>query len=69
MEKTSKIYVAGHRGLAGSAFVRRLEAEGYNNIITGCHKYVPFARFADWRQSWVSQTEIIVDMTSAMLFF
>jgi len=37
MKKTSKIYIAGHRGLAGSAFVRRLEAEGYNNIITRSH--------------------------------
>ncbi len=34
MEKTSKIYVAGHRGLVGSALVRRLKTEGYNNIIT-----------------------------------
>lgn len=33
MEKTSKIYVAGHRGLAGSAIVRALEANGYTNII------------------------------------
>ena len=37
MEKTSKIYVAGHRGLVGSAFVRRLEAEGYGNIVTRSH--------------------------------
>lgn len=34
MEKDSKIYVAGHRGLVGSAIVRKLEAEGYTNIIT-----------------------------------
>lgn len=33
MEKNSKIYVAGHRGLVGSAIVRRLEREGYNNLI------------------------------------
>lgn len=33
MEKNSKIYVAGHRGLAGSAIMRRLQAEGYKNII------------------------------------
>lgn len=34
MEKLSKIYVAGHRGLVGSAIVRKLQAEGYCNIIT-----------------------------------
>lgn len=34
MEKNAKIYVAGHRGLVGSAIVRALEAKGFNNIIT-----------------------------------
>lgn len=33
MEKTSKIFVAGHRGMVGSAIVRKLQAEGYNNLI------------------------------------
>jgi GDP-L-fucose synthase len=33
VKKESKIYVAGHRGMAGSALVRRLAKEGYNNII------------------------------------
>lgn len=33
MEKTAKIYVAGHRGMVGSAIVRKLKAEGYSNII------------------------------------
>jgi GDP-L-fucose synthase len=34
MEKSSKIYVAGHRGMVGSAIVRKLESLGFNNIIT-----------------------------------
>jgi len=33
MDKDSKIYVAGHRGLVGSSIVRKLKSEGYNNII------------------------------------
>ena len=33
MEKNSKIYVAGHKGLVGSAITRRLQAEGYSNLI------------------------------------
>ena len=34
MEKTAKIYVAGHRGMVGSAIVRHLQAAGYMNIVT-----------------------------------
>ena len=34
MKQTDKIYVAGHRGMVGSAIKRRLETLGYNNIIT-----------------------------------
>jgi GDP-L-fucose synthase len=34
MEKQDKIYVAGHRGMVGSAIVRKLQAEGYTNIVT-----------------------------------
>lgn len=37
MEKTAKIYVAGHRGLVGSAIVRNLEAKGYTNILKRTH--------------------------------
>lgn len=34
LNKESKIFVAGHRGMVGSAIVRKLEKEGYKNIIT-----------------------------------
>ena len=37
MNKTSKIYVAGHRGLVGSAIVKNLTCKGYTNIITRTH--------------------------------
>lgn len=37
MRKDSKIYVAGHRGMVGSAIVRELERQGYHNIITRTH--------------------------------
>lgn len=33
MNKDSKIYVAGHRGMVGSAILRKLQQEGYNNIV------------------------------------
>ncbi|WP_163131634.1 GDP-L-fucose synthase [Agarivorans sp. Alg241-V36] len=34
MDQNSRIYVAGHRGMVGSAIVRQLEASGYSNIVT-----------------------------------
>ena len=34
MEKDAKIYIAGHRGMVGSAIVRKLQAEGYQNLLT-----------------------------------
>lgn len=37
MDKDAKIYVAGHRGLVGSALVRELEKKGYKNIICRTH--------------------------------
>ena len=38
MEKTSKIYIAGHRGLVGAAILRRLKEAGYENFILRTHK-------------------------------
>ena len=38
MEKSYKIYVAGHRGLVGSAIVRNLKVKGYDNVIGRTHK-------------------------------
>ena len=37
MQKHSRIYVAGHRGLVGSALIRALQAQGYINLITRTH--------------------------------
>ncbi len=37
MDKNAKIYVAGHRGMVGSAIVRKLAAAGYANIVTRSH--------------------------------
>ncbi|MGZ8271550.1 MAG: GDP-L-fucose synthase family protein [Methylophilus sp.] len=37
MDKFAKIYVAGHRGLVGSALIRQLIAQGYKNIVTRTH--------------------------------
>jgi GDP-L-fucose synthase len=37
MNQNSKIYIAGHRGMVGSAIVRELQKQGYNNLITKTH--------------------------------
>ncbi len=44
MEKDSKIYIAGHRGLVGSAIMRRLKAEGYKNLLTHTHTELDLTR-------------------------
>ena len=38
MEKTSKIYIAGHTGLVGSAILRGLQSQGYGNLILRTHQ-------------------------------
>ena len=37
MDKNAKIYIAGHRGLAGSAIMRELERQGFANIVVRTH--------------------------------
>lgn len=44
MEKSSRIYVAGHRGMVGSAICRALENAGYCNIVTRTHKELDLTR-------------------------
>lgn len=44
MEKNSKIYVAGHKGMVGSAIVRELQKQGYTNIITKTHSELDLCR-------------------------
>ena len=44
MDKNARIYVAGHRGMVGSAIVRELNRQGYSNIITRTHKGLDLCR-------------------------
>jgi len=60
MEKLSKIYVAGHRGMVGSAIVRKLHAHGYENLILRSHDELDLCNqqavqtfFADQRPDYV----------------
>src|SRR5574344_1311792 len=47
MKHSSKIFVAGHRGMVGSAIVRELQRQGYNNIITRTHSELDLCRQDD----------------------
>jgi GDP-L-fucose synthase len=47
LNKNSKIYVAGHRGLVGSAIVRRLQAGGYANLVFRTHSELDLTRQAN----------------------
>ena len=47
MDKNSKIYVAGHRGMVGSAIVRELQRQGYHNLVLRTHKELDLTRQAE----------------------
>jgi len=47
MDLKSKIYIAGHRGLVGSALVRNLQDRGYSNLITRTHTELDLTRQAE----------------------
>ena len=47
MNKDSKIYVAGHRGMVGSAIVRELLRQGYTNLVVRTHRELDLTRQAD----------------------
>ena len=47
MEKHAKIYVAGHRGMVGSAIVRELQRQGYDNLVFRTHNELDLTRQTD----------------------
>jgi len=47
MNKNSRIYIAGHKGLVGSAIVRKLQSEGYSNLVLRSHQELDLLRQAE----------------------
>lgn len=65
MDRTKKIYVAGHRGLVGSALVRKLEAEGFTNIIARTHQELDLTRQAEVEKFFEEEKPAYVILAAA----
>lgn len=65
MEKEDKIYVAGHRGLVGSAIVRNLEKKGYRNIVGKTHKELDLTNQAKVREFFEQERPDVVVLAAA----
>ncbi len=65
MKPDAKIYVAGHRGLAGSALVRRLRAKGYANIVERTHAELDLTDAARTRAFFEQEKPEIVFLAAA----
>ena len=62
MEKDARIYVAGHTGLVGSAFVRQLRARGYENLLLRTHGQLDLTRQADVEAFFAAERpEYVID--------
>ncbi len=65
MEKNSKIYVAGHRGMVGSAIVRELKRQGFTNIITRTHAELDLTRQDDVESFFAAERPEYVFLAAA----
>ena len=65
MEKNSKIYVAGHRGMVGSAIVRELRRQGYVNLLTRTHAELDLTRQADVERFFAAERPDYVFLAAA----
>ena len=65
MNKTDKIYIAGHRGMVGSAIVRRLQKDGFTNIITRTSKELDLKEQSAVREFFKSEKPDVVVLAAA----
>ena len=65
MNLNSKIYVAGHRGMVGSAILRELKRQGYNNLITRTHFELDLARQSDVEKFFADEKPEYVFLAAA----
>jgi GDP-L-fucose synthase len=67
MDKNSRIFVAGHRGLVGSAIRRKLEADGYENLILRAHEEVDLRDQAAVEKFFASERPEYVFLAAALV--
>lgn len=67
MELSSKIYVAGHRGMVGSAIVRRLQQAGYTNLVVRTSAELDLTRQADVEAFFAVEKPAYVVLAAAMV--
>jgi len=67
MNKNTKIYVAGHNGLVGSAIVRNLESKGYTNIITQTHRELDLTNQFDVARFFAEYKPEVVILAAAFV--
>ena len=65
MEKNAKIYVAGHRGLVGSALLRNLTAKGYTNILVRTHAELDLTNQAEVKNFFETEKPEYVFLSAA----
>ncbi|HEC69337.1 MAG TPA: GDP-L-fucose synthase [Candidatus Omnitrophica bacterium] len=65
MDKDSKIYIAGHRGLVGSAILRKLKEQGYSNIVCKPSRELDLRRQADTEEFFATQRPEYVFLAAA----
>ena len=65
MDKNAKIYVAGHKGMVGSAIVRELNRQGYNNIIVRTHQELDLMRQDDVEEFFAKEKPEYVFLAAA----
>lgn len=65
MDKNSKIYLAGHTGMVGSAILRNLQAKGYDNIVTRSHSQMDLIRQSTVEDFFKSERPEIVIIAAA----
>ncbi len=65
MQKEDKIYVAGHRGLLGSAIVRKLKENGFENIVTRSHTELDLTNQEQTRRFFEEERPDYVFMSAA----
>ncbi|MGJ8591446.1 MAG: GDP-L-fucose synthase family protein [Aquaticitalea sp.] len=65
MEKNSKIYVAGHRGLVGSALMENLQEKGYSHIVTRTHKELDLTNTTEVAKFFTSEKPEYVFLAAA----